>query len=302
MRGVLHWAACAAAALSFAGCDPIADRRYATEGAGVDLYTSDSARQIYLLNQYISFVCEQSGPSCGSSWTTFVQAGMNDIDLRCDGFLTWMDARRRDREPVIAEISAINAAVHSIMTVTGSSPTSLDIVTAAFGLASATYANWNSRLLFSINQSTVQEIVYKSQGQYREKIKGWDISDQPTAIYVLRNYLRLCMPTTIEASINTIATLVQRDRPAEAQKNLVVTNTAPPRIVMRSQFRPDDSSALLEQYLDPDGTGTRNPDRVQKIIPFLERNGLRRRDLTRFLNGAEFAARRQKLVQELGLR
>ena len=61
-------------------------------------------------------------------------------------------------------------AVHSVMTVTGSDPTSLNILTAAFGLASATYSQWNSRLLISVEQSTVQEVVYNSQQQYREEI------------------------------------------------------------------------------------------------------------------------------------
>ena len=140
---------------------------------------------------------------------TFVIAGMNDIDQRCDGYLTWLDARRRDKEPVLAELGAIGAAVHSIMTVTGSSPTSLNILSAAFGLAIASYTNWNSRLLISIEQSTVQAVVYKSQGDYRAKIRDWIVSDRPTAIYLLRNYLRLCMPITIEATFNTSTILVQ---------------------------------------------------------------------------------------------
>src|SRR5215510_11694537 len=126
MGGKMHalgrFIALAVAVLSVAGCDPVVERRYVNEGAGVDLYTADRAGQVELLNQYVSFICQQAGSNCGGDWPTFVQAGMNDIDLRCDGFLTWLDARRRDKEPILAEISAINTAVHSIMTVTGSSP------------------------------------------------------------------------------------------------------------------------------------------------------------------------------------
>ena len=298
--------ACVGIALTAAGCDPVAERKYINEGAGVDLYTSDRASQIELLNQYISFVCAQAGPSCGSNWTTFVQAGMNDIDLRCDGFLTWLDARRRDKEPILAEISAINTAVHSIMTVTGSSPKSLDIVTAAFGLASASYANWNSRLLISVNQSTVQQVVYKGQGDFREKIRGYAVLDQPTAIYLLRNYLRLCMPTTIEASINTTTTLVLNDAPRAARENLVVSNTTPntpsnsrfTASTTRSVFRPDANSDILERFLDPDKTGFKD-ERVIIVTPFLTKIGLSKRAIPRFLNGPEFAARRQELVDQL---
>jgi len=229
MRGVGVVAGCIALAVLVSGCDPVTDRRYVNEGAGVDLYTADRAGQTELLKEYERFVCAQLGPSCTSDWGTFVLAGMNDIDQRCDGFLTWLDARRRDKEPILAEISAINTAAHTIMTVTGSNPASLDIVTAAFGLASASYANWNSRLLISANQSTVQEIVYKGQGDFREKIKTYVVPDQPTAIYLLRNYLRLCMPITIEASINTTTTLVLRDAPLAARKNLVVSTVGPGR-------------------------------------------------------------------------
>jgi hypothetical protein len=198
------------------------------EGAGVDLYRADRAGQVVLLDEYAAFVCAQVGPDCAVNSQTFVLAGMNDIDLRCDGFLTWLDAQRRNREPVISEISAVNTAVHSVMTVTGASPKSLDIVTAAFGLASASYTNWNTRLLISVNQSTVQEVVYTAQGNYRAKIAAWPVPDKPTAIYLLRNYLRLCMPTTIEAAINVSTTLVQREVTPAQTSNLVVSTVQPP--------------------------------------------------------------------------
>jgi hypothetical protein len=308
MGAFVRFVAYAAVALSVSGCDPVLERRYITEGAGIDLYTPDRANQIELLNEYINFVCAQEGkgPSCDGNWTLFVQAGMNDIDLRCDGFLTWIDARRRDKEPVLAEISAINTAVHTVMTVTGSSPDALNIVTAAFGLASASYTNWNSRLLISVNQSTIQDVVYTSQGKFRDKIKDYRVPDQPAAIYLLRNYLRLCMPTTIEAAINTTTSLVQRGNPMAAQANLVVTNTIrSPSVVggatvMRARFEPDDASAILEKFLDPDGTGVRRPDRVEAVTPFLTSRGLRvPRDLTRFLNESEFRKQRRDLVKEL---
>jgi hypothetical protein len=256
MRRVGSVIACLGLTLVLAGCDPTAELRYANEGAGVNLYTADRAGQVALLNEYEQFICAQIGPSCGSGdWGTFVQAGMNDIDLRCDGFLTWLDAQRRDRAPVLAQIQAINTAAHAIMTVTGSNPQSLDIVTAAFGLASATYANWNSRLLIAANQSTVQEIVYKSQGDYRGKIKTYAVPDQPTAIYLLRNYLRLCMPITIEASINTTTTLVLRDAPVAARNNLVVSTVVPGRpTIVR------DINAPLTRFEPP-------PPPVQTSLP-----------------------------------
>ena len=193
---------------------------------------------------------------------------MNDIDLRCDSYLTWLDARRRDKEPVLAQLSALNTAAHSIMTVTGSSPKSLDIVTAAFGLASATYSNWNSRLMLAVNQSTVQEIVYTSQSEFRKKIKSYRVPDRPTAIYLLRNYLRLCMPITIEASINTSATLVQRGDTNAAKKNLVVSTVAPRTLVIRRPAS-DTTYKTLRSQLFPNGAKTADQEVVAYVREIL---------------------------------
>lgn len=304
---------CVFMALTVSACDPVTERRYITEGAGADLYSPDAAKQAQLLNEYIQFICSQAGQNCGGDWRAFVQAGMNDIDQRCDGFLLWIDAKRRDREPVLAEISAINTAVHTVMTVTGSNPGALNIVTAAFGLASASYANWNSRLLVAVNQSTIQQVVYDSQGDYRKKIQGWTVPDQPTAIYLLRNYLRLCMPTTIEATINITTTLVHSDAPVAAKKGVVVGNmTAPSATVPKatrisSTFGPDNPTVILQKFLDPNGTGDRDPDRVNQLAPLLAQitdpatgQPLRTpRDLTRFLQSKELATQRQNVVGQL---
>ena len=288
---------CAGVLLAAAGCDPVTDRRYIDEGAGVDLYTADRANQLELQNQYVAFICEQAGSDCGGSWSAFVQAGMNDIDQRCDGFLTWLDARRRDKEPVLNELTAVGAAAHTIMTVSGAGPSSLDIVTAAMALAAATYTNWNSRLLLAINQSTVQDTVYASQGQFSAKIKDYRIADRPYAIYLLRNYLRLCMPTTIEANINTSATLVQLGNPMAAQQSTVVKSVAP-AVRIQTRFAPDNVTELLTQWLKPGGVLNRDRrdilrDYVTKLKPGLQ--------VTTFLNGPEFAAQRAQFAREHGL-
>ena len=61
MRLVVRALLCAGALVVLAGCDPTTERRYFTEGAGVDLYTADRAQQVELQNQYVDFICAQSG-------------------------------------------------------------------------------------------------------------------------------------------------------------------------------------------------------------------------------------------------
>ncbi|MEA2871264.1 MAG: hypothetical protein QOH67_1240, partial [Hyphomicrobiales bacterium] len=53
MRGKAAIVACVGLALLASGCNPL-ERRYADEGAGVNLYSGDAAAQIALLNEYIA--------------------------------------------------------------------------------------------------------------------------------------------------------------------------------------------------------------------------------------------------------
>ena len=147
---------------------------------------------------------------------------MNDIDRRCDAYLSWLDAQRRNRAPVLNEIAAIAGTAGAIMGVAGAGTEALAIAAAAFGLASTTYSNWNSRLLLDVEHSTVQTLVYTRQQQFRLVNVGLVVPDSASAIYLLRGYLRICMPITIETDINTSVTLMQRGAPQSVLETSVV--------------------------------------------------------------------------------
>jgi hypothetical protein len=234
MRFVARVVACAGVLLAAAGCNPVTDRQYMNEGAGVQLGYDGLPAATERQQTYVDEICEQAGypepksadatSSCmdGKGWDAFVLAGINDINERCDGYLTWLDARRRDRAPVLKELLAVTGATNAILNANGAAASTLSIVSAAMALAGASYENWNSRLLLAINQSTVQEMVYSRQAQFIEQNGGKHVASRPAAIYLLRNYLRLCMPTTIEADINTSMTLIQRGNPMDAKNNPLV--------------------------------------------------------------------------------
>jgi hypothetical protein len=204
--------------LAAAACSPTSDE-YFREGAGTDLNSGQLAQATQLQDEYVYYICRQAGnsneqSSAGSTcavtdWTAFTLAGMNDIEQRCDAYLSWLDAQRRDRTPILAQIAAMGGTAGAIMGVAGVGTQALSIVATAFGLASTTYANWNSRLLLDVDHSTVQTIVYSRQQEYRKVNAGLIVPDRPAAIYLLRGYLRICMPITIETNINTSVTLIQ---------------------------------------------------------------------------------------------
>src|SRR5262245_66026195 len=83
-------------------------------------------------------------------WPLIVQAGMNDIDQRCDSYLAWLDQKKRENAAVLTEISAIRVAVDAITNPSithGVGPRTLAAIAAAFGFATDTLNNINSLLL-----------------------------------------------------------------------------------------------------------------------------------------------------------
>ncbi len=181
MRGVRVVVACVGLAFSAVG------------------HAAERARQVPLLDEYVGEICRQASPrpNCDGNWSLFVQAGMNDIDRRCDSFLAWWTALSRSEKAINDE-----SVLGRIMTLSGPNPEPLDIVAAAFGLPSPSHDAQNASRLISVGQLTVVQIVFTGRMEFRSKIKNDVVPDRPTAVGLLRDYLQFCMPTTIEASIN----------------------------------------------------------------------------------------------------
>ena len=222
MRAVVRCIAGAALALLVAGCNA-SETNYFRQGIGTDVYSSGLPNATALNDAYVALICRQAGlanegetcdtPTLGRYWATFVQAGMNDIDRRCDAYLAWLDDRKRSQTPVLNEIHALSAATIGVMSVTGVGVNPITIAALAFGLAADTFTNVQSRLVLEANHSTVQVVVLGNQSQYRAQIIRKPVDNKPAAIYLLRGYLRICMPFSIETSMNNTLTVYHRSGP-----------------------------------------------------------------------------------------
>lgn len=199
--------------LGLAGCSPSSALSVDDAGAGTELGYSGMGRQTAAQDAYISFICRQAGAPVGNcsavDWNDFVAAGMNDIDRRCDLYLAWLDNRKRSQGPIQKQIGDTLTVTTAVMTATGATATAIGIVGAAFGFAHDTFENSYTRLLMEVNHSTVQTIVLSNQKRFRNDISGVRIAGRPQAVYALRQYLRICMPFTIENEINTSITTLQ---------------------------------------------------------------------------------------------
>jgi hypothetical protein len=233
-------AACVGLTLLVGGCD-LNDRNYFRGGIGTDLYTADIASATELQNIYLDNLCRQSEPYVGaavpscapqavsaSNWPVIVQAGLNDIDTRCDSYLAWLDQKRRENAGILTEIGAVRFAVDALTNpaVVTVSPVALAAISAAFGLATSTVNNFNS-LLLQVDHTTVQSVVFVNRRVFRQNLLQLStaINNKPTAIHALRSYLTICMPMTISANINSTVTVFQQAGPNAIDKQQLVSTS-----------------------------------------------------------------------------
>lgn len=216
VKGLRAVALALALALAVAGCNLMTEAGYHREGIGTNLTPSDLTQETLRLDEYVADICRQGEiPSCppptGSPyWALFVQAGMNDIDRRCDGFLAYVDYLKRSKDHWIKQFGDTLTAANTIVGATHQSDKPLKILSAAFGLATDTFSNMNGRLLSLADQATIQTVVLSGQNEFRRSIVKQPINNKPAALYALRSYLRLCMPFTIETKINSTVTIYEQ--------------------------------------------------------------------------------------------
>jgi len=260
-------------------CNPADDYRYLHEGVGTGLYWQGLPASTEMADAYFAYICRQAGLSLGPDgacayagmsprdWGIFVQAGYNDIDLRCDSYLAWLDDRKRSATPILKELSAISTATQAILNASAAGPKAITVVGIAFGLAADTFLNVQSRLLQDIDHTTVQSVVLGNQHEFRLSNLNVVVDNRPAAVYLLRNYLRICMPFSIEMSINNTVTVFQRAGPEALRTQQLITRTAvatsttsagvrgAPIISRRTIVRPERQAIValpaFAQILDP---------------------------------------------------
>jgi hypothetical protein len=186
---------------------------YLQNGIGSQLAASDFVQSSNIQSAYFAKLCQQvvsgdcSGAQQNNIWTLIVRQGMNDIDRRCDAYLEWLDNKRRSRGPLLAQIGAIHDTANAIMGIVGTGAAAISIVAQGFGLITRSIDNYHSRLLLEVDKSTVDSVVLLAQRRFRDGIAGENYYNRPDAEYVLRAYLRLCLPFIIETNINNYSTL-----------------------------------------------------------------------------------------------
>lgn len=282
-------AGCTALAVLLSGCDPN-DRNYFRGGIGTQLHTAETASATEFQNIYLGYLCRQSissigadAPGCAqvvpaNAWPVIVQAGLNDIDARCDSYLAWLDQKRRENAAILAEISAVRFAVDALTNpnIAGVSGVGLAAISAAFGLATSTVNNFNS-LLLQVDHTTVQTVVIGNRHAFRQDLLRFSssIDNKPLAIHTMRTYLSICMPMTIAANINSTVTVFKQTGVAPGAGPMLPTVGAPftPRERFVERRPPDNFDKIriwpgAETIIDgyPANRRTYTPEVIESIL------------------------------------
>ncbi len=204
------------------GCDRN-EYSLARHGIGAALYAPDADNVSELQDMYFDYLCQQSGVSvyhgnqfdgaCQNAkhvdgfWTLIVHQGMNDIDRRCDRYLEWLDDRKRSQGPILAQIGTIRDTTNAILGFAVPGARAIEVVAQGFGLITKSIENYHSRLILEIESSTVNALVLKRRDKFRIDTAKFNYRTKPAAEYILRRYLRICLPFAIETEINDFSTL-----------------------------------------------------------------------------------------------
>ena len=142
-------------------------------------------------------------PANGSAdWAVFTEAGFGFVDEQCDRYLDALFWYNRARSATQTQLALTGATAASIMGILDASKEAIAITAAAFGFASGTVDTLASSVLYSLDPSSIKNLVDRSRSQYRQAAASRSIVTQPGAMSVIQGYLRLCLPATIETQIN----------------------------------------------------------------------------------------------------
>jgi hypothetical protein len=215
-------AGCVALALLVGGCDTN-DSRFFRYGIGTNLYSEDIVQATQYQDIYLTELCRQAVPMLVTTesvcvnagltqndWDLIVQAGLNDIDRRCDAYLAWLDDRKRTNNAVLKQIGDTLSVSQGIMRLSGVGADPITMAGLAFGFATNTFTNVNSRLLLEVDKTTVQTLVLRRRGDYRLQLRDVRVQNKPAVVHALRSYLNICTPYTIETDINSTITVFQQ--------------------------------------------------------------------------------------------
>ena len=136
-------------------------------------------------------------------WFVATQMGMNYVDEKCDVYMTDLFKLNRMHKRDDGLLKSVNTATSAIVSVAApQSRIALAVLAQSFGLAEGLNDSILKSYLFEEIPGLIADKVKEARQAYRDDVetlaKAKRITTEATAFKVVRNYLDLCLPSTIE--------------------------------------------------------------------------------------------------------
>ncbi|HWU63472.1 MAG TPA: hypothetical protein VN112_15745 [Ensifer sp.] len=135
--------------------------------------------------------------------------GFNFVDEQCDAYLQALYVLDRERDSTKTGLNAVAQVTNAILGITPASKLTMGVVTQAFGLGGQFADDLLKGYLYGKSPAVISHVVDVLRDKYRTDTASAksDINSSgvPLAYAYIRGYLKLCLPSTISASIDNAA-------------------------------------------------------------------------------------------------
>jgi hypothetical protein len=179
-------------------------------GPGTELYVKDTTERARHEEEYFRLICLGDCHDNPDTWLKAIYVGLNDIDDRCDAYISSLRRAKTEGDTYISLLTRTASTTNVILGQSLDTKTdarAISIVQAAFGLGTRGLSDYYSRLLLAIPPTTVHQIALKRRTAFRTDLQAEIRKDRRTvksrsdSYFVIRSYLQICLPQSLEASI-----------------------------------------------------------------------------------------------------
>ncbi len=194
-------------------------------GPGTTLLVGDTHNRVDLQDGYFKLMCQGAGAVDGKcrvndagDWERATYVALNDIDDRCEMYVNSLHRAKREGDSYIAMLTRTSTATNTVLgqmldKASQRGARAIAIVQAAFNLGENSINTYYSRLLLAVPPTDVQQLILKRQTAFRVALRDgvkdsggavryMPLASRSDAYYVIRSYLRICLPASIEAAIS----------------------------------------------------------------------------------------------------
>jgi hypothetical protein len=193
------------------GCQQRWANRYGPNPAVASADVKEVAERHTLILDYLATAAiGGSAPSASIStvvysqdWYEVALYGFNFVDEKCDAYLWNLFILERERGRIKNGLTLLDKTTNAILTAADASQLSISVVAQAFGFGQGITDIVAGSYLFSITPSIISQNVKDAQFAYRTEAarNSGAITSRATAYGLIRGYLALCFPHSIEARI-----------------------------------------------------------------------------------------------------